>query len=143
MVNVALWKHINEILDFSFHFLFSCFFIVLCSKNIVFYVVIPYQPFGVKNNLDFIIKVNLLHKLSKVRIIFHEIISFSKYLVEYTTRTTVVQRGNSLHCMSKNSLPLPNCLRRPKHVLSATSTQFFRYLWFMPSLGVRSPWYVN
>ena len=40
------------------------------------------------DNLDFIIKVNLLHKLSKVRTIFHEIISFSKYLVEYTTRTT-------------------------------------------------------
>ena len=25
-------------------------------------------------------------------------------------------------------------------ILSATSAQFFRYLWFMPSLGVRSPW---
>ena len=24
--------------------------------------------------------------------------------------------------------------------MSATSAQFFRYLWFMPSLGVRSPW---
>ena len=25
------------------------------------------------------------------------------------------------------------------HILSATLAQFFRYLWFMPSLGVRSP----
>ena len=24
--------------------------------------------------------------------------------------------------------------------MSATSAQFFNYLWFMPSLGVRSPW---
>ena len=29
---------------------------------------------------------------------------------------------------------------RPKHILSATLVQFFRYLWFMPSLDVRSPW---
>ena len=29
---------------------------------------------------------------------------------------------------------------RLKHILSATSAQFFRHLWFMPSLGVRSPW---
>ena len=28
---------------------------------------------------------------------------------------------------------------RPKHILSATLVQFFRYLWFMPSLGVHSP----
>ena len=27
-----------------------------------------------------------------------------------------------------------------QHILSATSAQFFRYLWFMPSLGVRSTW---
>ena len=27
-----------------------------------------------------------------------------------------------------------------KHILSATSAQIFRFLWFMPSLGVRSPW---
>ena len=27
-----------------------------------------------------------------------------------------------------------------KHILSATSTQIFRFLWFMPSLGVCSPW---
>ena len=36
----------------------------------------------------------------------------------------------------KNQLPLPNFLVRPKHVLSATSAQIFR---FLPSLGVRSP----
>ena len=27
-----------------------------------------------------------------------------------------------------------------KHILSAASAHFFRYLWLMPSLGVRSPW---
>ena len=58
-VNVALSKHINEILDFSFHNFFSCFFIVLCTENIVFQVAIRYQPFGVKINLDFIIEVNI------------------------------------------------------------------------------------
>ena len=35
--------------------------------------------------------------------------------------------------------PIPNVYVRPKHILSATSAQFFRFLWFMPSLGVRSP----
>ena len=28
-----------------------------------------------------------------------------------------------------------------KHILTATSAQIFRFLWFMPSLGVRSPCY--
>ena len=28
---------------------------------------------------------------------------------------------------------------QPKHILSATSAQNFRFLWFLPSLGVRSP----
>ena len=105
-VNVALSKHINEILDFSFHNFFSCFFIVLCTENIVFQVAIRYQPFGVKNNLDFTIEVNiftykkvsyyfnghsdiergknLLLKLSKVDPIFLEILLFSRYLVKYT-----------------------------------------------------------
>ena len=55
-------------------------------------------------------------------------------------RTTDAQRGNSLYCTPENSLPLPNFLVRPMHILSATSTQFIRYLWFMPLLGVRSPW---
>ena len=53
-------------------------------------------------------------------------------------RTTDAQRGNSLHCTAENSIPIPNFYVRPKHILSATSAQFFRYLWFMPSLGVRS-----
>ena len=30
---------------------------------------------------------------------------------------------------------------RSKHILSITSANYFRYLWFMPSLGVRSPWF--
>ena len=55
-------------------------------------------------------------------------------------RTTDTQRENSLHCTAENSLPLPNCMVWRQHILSATSAQFFRYLWFMPSLGVRSPW---
>ena len=54
-------------------------------------------------------------------------------------RTTDAQRGNSLHCMAKNSFPLPNFLVWLTHILSATSAWIFRYLWFMPSLGFRSP----
>ena len=56
-------------------------------------------------------------------------------------RTTDAQRGNSLLCTAENSIPIPNSSVRPKHILSATSAKFFRYLWFMPSLAVRSPWY--
>ena len=55
-------------------------------------------------------------------------------------RTTDAQRGKSLHCPAENSIPIPNCMVWRQHILSATSAQFFRYLWFMPSLGVRSPW---
>ena len=57
----------------------------------------------------------------------------------FLPRTTDAQRGNSPHCTAKNSLPLPNFWVRPRHILSSTSAQLFRYLWFMPSLGVRSP----
>ena len=38
----------------------------------------------------------------------------------------------------RNHLPLPNFLVRL--ILSAISAQIFRFLWLMPSLGVRSPW---
>ena len=51
------------------------------------------------------------------------------------TRTTDAQRGNSLHCTAENSIPIPNFQVRPKHILCATSAQFFRYLWFMPYIG--------
>ena len=42
----------------------------------------------------------------------------------------------------RKSTPTPRIFRyiRPKHILSATSAQIFRFLWFMPSLGVHSPW---
>ena len=56
-------------------------------------------------------------------------------------RTTDSQRVNNLHFMAENSIKIPNFQVRPKHNLSATSAQFFRYFWFMPSLGVRSPWF--
>ena len=36
------------------------------------------------------------------------------------SRTTDAQRGNSLHCMAENSIPIPNFQVRPKHILSAT-----------------------
>ena len=58
------------------------------------------------------------------------------------SRTTNAQGENSLHCSALHggkSNPNPNFYVRPKHIFSATSAQFFRYLWFMPSLGVRSP----
>ena len=54
-------------------------------------------------------------------------------------RTTDTQKENSLHCTAENSIPIPNFLVRPKHILSAISAQIFRFLWFMPSLGVCSP----
>ena len=44
------------------------------------------------------------------------------------TRTTDAQRRNSLHCTAENLIPIPNFQVRPKHILSATSAQFFRYL---------------
>ena len=49
-----------------------------------------------------------------------------------------MRKSSSLH--SLESTPNPKFLVRPKHILSATSAQTFRFLWFMPSLGVRSPW---
>ena len=63
------------------------------------------------------------------------------------SRTTDARWGNRLHCTAENQLP-------PEHILSATPTQIFRFLWFMPSLDVRSPcgnscnlegwfWYIN
>ena len=42
--------------------------------------------------------------------------------------TTDAQRGNSLHCTAENPLPHPNFGYGRKHILSATSVQFFRYL---------------
>ena len=45
-----------------------------------------------------------------------------------STRTTDTQGGNSLHCTAENSLPLLNFQVQPKHILSATSAHFFRYL---------------
>ena len=47
--------------------------------------------------------------------------------------------GNRLHCMAENPLPLPNFKVWPKQISSATSAQIFRFLWFLPLLGVRSP----
>ena len=49
-----------------------------------------------------------------------------------------VRKSPSLH--GRKSTPTPKFLVRPKHILSATSAQIFRFLWFMPLLGVRSPW---
>ena len=62
---------------------------------------------------------------------------FSKWL---SPRTTDARWGNRFHCRAENPLPLPNFYLRPKHILSAISAQNFRFLWFMPSMGVGSPW---
>ena len=54
--------------------------------------------------------------------------SFAKSILMiacFQARTTDAQRGNILHCTAENSLPLPNFQVRPKHILSATSAQFF------------------
>ena len=37
------------------------------------------------------------------------------------------QRRNCLHCAAENSIRIPNFQVRPKHILSATSAQFFRF----------------
>ena len=48
--------------------------------------------------------------------------------------------GNCLYCKAKNPHPIPLAhFLWPKHSLLATSSQIFRFLWCMPSLGVRSP----
>ena len=55
-------------------------------------------------------------------------------------RTMDAWWGNRLHCTAENPLPLPNFYVPPKHILSTTLAQIFRFFWVMPSLGVRSPW---
>jgi hypothetical protein len=40
----------------------------------------------------------------------------------------MAQRGYKLHCRAEYSNPVPNFKVRLKHILSATSSQFFRYL---------------
>ena len=55
------------------------------------------------------------------------------------SRTTDTRSENCLHCTAENPIPIPNSLIWLKHILSATAAQIFRYIWFMPSLGVRSP----
>ena len=62
------------------------------------------------------------------------------WLPRLLTRTTDAQIGNSLYCTAENSIPFPNFLVQPKHILSATSAHFFRCLWNTPSLGVGSLW---
>ena len=47
---------------------------------------------------------------------------------------------NRLHCTAKNPIPIPISYVWPKHILSATSAQIFKFLWFIPSQGVSSPW---
>ncbi len=45
-----------------------------------------------------------------------------------------VRKSPSLHVRKSTSTP-----KFFRYILSATSAQIFRFLWFMPSLGVRSP----
>ena len=49
----------------------------------------------------------------------------------------LVNKSPSLH--GRKSIPIPNFQVRRQYILSATSAQNFRFLLFMPSLGVRSP----
>ena len=56
-----------------------------------------------------------------------EDLNWCRFRTSYVyAKTTDAQRGNRLHCT-----PTPKFL---------ATAQFFRYLWFMPSLGVRSSW---
>ena len=53
----------------------------------------------------------------------------------YHSRTTDAQRGNSLHCTAENSIPIPNFQVWPKHILSATLAQSFRYFFIYAFIG--------
>ena len=56
------------------------------------------------------------------------------------TRTRDAQRGNSLHCTDKNSLPLPNFQLWSKHIFSATSSPIFQISLIYAFIGVCSLW---
>ena len=49
--------------------------------------------------------------------------------------TTDIRWGNCLYCIAENPLPLPNFSVRPKHILSATSAQIFRFLLISAFIG--------
>ena len=55
-------------------------------------------------------------------------------------RTTDARWGNCLQCTNKNQIQIRNLQLRLQHILSAKSARFFRFLWLMPSLGVRNLW---
>ena len=70
---------------------------------------------------------------AKAKIIWDQSVKVSA-LVNY------LNHGLCLHCTAENPLQLPNIQVRLRHILSAKSAQIFRFLLFMPLLGVRSPW---
>ena len=50
-----------------------------------------------------------------------------------------MRKSPSLH--GRKSTPTLKFLDMAEAILSATLVQIFRFLWFMPLLGVRSPWF--
>ena len=53
--------------------------------------------------------------------------SLSEFGSRSRARTTDTQRENSLYCMAENSIPIPNFMVPPKHILSATLAQFSNF----------------
>ena len=61
--------------------------------------------------------------------------------IQMTTTTDYRRPGRKSPSLNgRKSTPTPKFLGTPKHILSATSAHFFRYIWLMTSLGVRSPY---
>ena len=66
--------------------------------------------------------------------------TWKNHMLWFTDYGRPVRKSSSLH--SPKPTPAPKIFWvRPKHILSATLAQIFRFLWFLPSLGVRSPCY--
>ena len=66
--------------------------------------------------------------------------TWKNHMLWFTDYGRPVRKSSSLP--SPKPTPAPKIFWvRPKHILSATLAQIFRFLWFMPSLGVRSAWY--
>ena len=65
--------------------------------------------------------------------------TWKNHMLWFTDYGRPVRKSSSLH--STKPTPAPKIFWvRPKHILSATLAQIFRFLKFMPSLGVRSLW---
>ena len=64
--------------------------------------------------------------------------TWKNHMLWFTDYGRPVRKSSSLH--SPKPTPTPKIFWvRPKHILSATLAQIFRFLWFTSSMGVRTP----